>query len=288
MTIINIPVSQIHVLNPRARNKVKFHEITTNIAKVGLKKPITVARREGEDGAYDLVCGQGRLEAMIALGSEEIPARVVVASKQDRYLMSLIENLARRRQVPMDLVREVQQQRARGLSHAAIGAKVGISGPYVAMLLRLADNGEERLLRAVDRGEIPLAVAADIAVSDDATVQKCLADAYTSKQLRGKALIVARRLVELRRSAGKAGRSAAGRRGKSKLTTVELVSAYKKQAQRQKLLVKKARVCETRLVFIAGALRRLFDDEHFVTLLRAEALDAVPEYVADAIRRVGA
>ena len=90
-----VPVDAITVLNPRARNRRVFHELITSIAHLGLKKPITVSRREGEPG-YDLVCGQGRLEAFIALGQSEIPAIVIEASQEDCYVMSLVENLARR------------------------------------------------------------------------------------------------------------------------------------------------------------------------------------------------
>jgi ParB family chromosome partitioning protein len=68
-----VPVDAITVLSPRARNKRVFHELITSIAHLGLKKPITVSRRETEPG-YDLVCGQGRPEAFIALGQSEIPA----------------------------------------------------------------------------------------------------------------------------------------------------------------------------------------------------------------------
>ena len=67
-----IPVDQITVLNPRSRNKRIFSELVTSIQRLGLKKPITVAQREGQAG-YDLVCGQGRLEAFIASGRRRSP-----------------------------------------------------------------------------------------------------------------------------------------------------------------------------------------------------------------------
>ena len=64
-----IPISRVTVVNPRVRNKANFKEIVDNIAKIGLKRPITVTRRAEADGPfYDLVCGQGRLEAYIASG----------------------------------------------------------------------------------------------------------------------------------------------------------------------------------------------------------------------------
>jgi ParB family chromosome partitioning protein len=96
-----IPVNQINVLNPRSRNKIVFQGIVSNISNIGLKKPITVARRsEPVDGkSYDLVCGQGRLEAFIALGQSEIPAIIKDASREECFLMSLVENVARR-QIP--------------------------------------------------------------------------------------------------------------------------------------------------------------------------------------------
>lgn len=59
-----IPVARVIVVNPRIRSKKSFKELVENIAALGLKKPITVTLREESDGpAYDLVCGQGRLNA---------------------------------------------------------------------------------------------------------------------------------------------------------------------------------------------------------------------------------
>ena len=45
-----IPIERITVVNPRARNKKIFKEIISNIAEIGLKKPITVTRRDEPDG----------------------------------------------------------------------------------------------------------------------------------------------------------------------------------------------------------------------------------------------
>ena len=92
-----------------------FQRIVENISSVGLKKPITVSRREGVSGepSYDLVCGQGRLEAYVALGAKEIPAVVIDASKEDQFLMSIVENVARRRTTTIELIREVRSRKAR-------------------------------------------------------------------------------------------------------------------------------------------------------------------------------
>lgn len=61
-----IPTVRVRVLNPRVRNRRTFEAMVDSIARIGLKRPITVAPRAGTDPQeYDLVCGQGRLEAFI-------------------------------------------------------------------------------------------------------------------------------------------------------------------------------------------------------------------------------
>ena len=66
-----IPIEQIFVVNPRHRDPKKFTIIVQNIKNVGLKVPIQVSRRpasETDAFKYDLICGQGRMEAFKALG----------------------------------------------------------------------------------------------------------------------------------------------------------------------------------------------------------------------------
>jgi len=77
--IVDIAIGEIRIANPRSRNKIKFLLLVSSIQAVGLKKPITVSRREPSvDGTcYDLVCGQGRIEAYLALGNLTIPAIII-------------------------------------------------------------------------------------------------------------------------------------------------------------------------------------------------------------------
>jgi ParB family chromosome partitioning protein len=278
-----VPVAKIRVLNARARNKVRFQEIVTNISKLGLKKPITVARRtDGEDG-FDLVCGQGRLEAYVALEQNEVPALVIDAATEDRYIMSLVENLARRNRTSLELARAIQELRDRGYGTSEVAAKVGLSDKYVADLYRLVEKGEERLIEAVERGDVPLGVATEIASAPDEHIQRSLMEAYETGKLRGRALMQARRLVELRRARGKTlGTTRTGTRTKA-VSADDLVRTYRRETQRQQLMVKKARVCERQLRFITAALKDLLRDEGLVTLLRAEGLETLPKYLATAV-----
>ena len=50
-----IPIAQIEVLNTRERNKKVFEEVVENIKAIGLKKPITVTPRTGQDGIENAV-----------------------------------------------------------------------------------------------------------------------------------------------------------------------------------------------------------------------------------------
>ena len=72
-----------------------------------------------------------------------------------------------------------------------------------------------------------------------------------------------------------------------RLTADSLVRAFRQEADRQRLLVKKAELTRNRLVFIVSALQMLLADEHFVTLLRAEGLDSLPRYLAERVDAVG-
>ena len=280
-----VSIEKIRVINSRSRSKTKFREIVENISKVGLKKPITVSRRDGEDG-FDLVCGQGRLEAFVACGATEIPAIVVDIPLEDRLLRSLVENLTRRARSGVELARDLMTLKERGHTLADIAALIGVSETYVSQLVRLVENGEGRLVAAVERGDIPITAAIEIVGSDDATMQRSLQEAYESGKLRGRSLLKVRRLIEERRARGKGlrGRGAGSQRSRSP-STHDLVRTLRRETQKQELLVKKSRHCEQQLRFVLSALRDLIKNKHFVTLLRAEKLDALPKYLSEMIQK---
>jgi ParB family chromosome partitioning protein len=286
--IRSIPIDSITVLNPRTRNKRIFNELVTSIEHLGLKKPITVSQRKN-NGGYDLVCGQGRLEAFVALGQTEIPAVVVDVSKEDCFVMSLVENLARRQHTSLELIREIGALKERGYSYAQIASKTDFSTEYVYAICYLLDHGEERILAAVERGIMPHTIAMEIVRAKDGEVQRALADAYENGSIPGNQVLAIRRIIDQRNLTGKAVHSVnGGRRPGRKVTALTLVRSYRKETERQKLLVKKAALTQGRLVFIVNALRRLMEEENFVTLLRAEGVTSLPKPLVERIERVGA
>lgn len=283
-----IPVDRIRVVNPRSRDKKKYERIVESIATVGLKKPITVTRgRAADDGAetFELVCGQGRLEAFIALGQTEIPALVRGMSKTDGLLASLIENIARRRVSTLDQIRLIHWMLEQGQGYAEIARKTGLGEQYVRDILGMLQKGEDRLLEAVLHGKIPVTIATRISGTSDEESQQLLIAAYESKEMNQKSLYAFKRIVDQRRCFGR--KYGPRSQHRTHRTTAEsLVRAYKHEAQRQRLMVKKAKLCEARLRSVSAALKKLVRDEDYVTLLRAEKMETMPKFLAELARQV--
>ncbi len=126
-TVTLVPINRIEILNSRDRNMKVLEEIVDNSRAIGLKKPITVAERQGDDGdpRYVLVCGEGRLNAFRILGETHIPALVVDVSDEDAFIMSLAENIARRGYRPLEILADIEVLRKRGYSAEIIIQKTG-------------------------------------------------------------------------------------------------------------------------------------------------------------------
>src|SRR3546814_9948774 len=113
-----------------------------------------------------------------------------------------------------------------------------------------------------------VSVAVSIADTDDAGVQDILQKAYESRQLRGRRLLMAKRLIESRRRRGKGLRGSYHRTGL--VTSDALLRASRDDAEKKHLLVRKAEATRDRLVLMTEEIRKLFHNENFVTMLPAE------------------
>ena len=290
-----VPIARIEVLNSRDRNMKVFEEIVESIQLIGLKKPITVAERAGEDGQpkYLLVCGEGRLNALRILGETHIPALVVDVSDEDAFIMSLAENIARRGYRPLEILADIELLRERGYTADVIIQKTGLSPKYVRDIVFLLEQGEERLIEGVQRGSIPLTTALEIARASandpqntngeggESNLGDLLQEAYENGQLKGRQIIEAKRLIEKRQQLGPSSPNAA--QIKPPTSSYSLVRTYQKEVERQRKMVLKAEHAHQRLLLVVQGLKKLFADENFVTLLRAEGLDTLPKYLAERI-----
>ena len=283
-----LPLTRIRVLNSRSRNKRIYAAIVENISGIGLKRPITVTSNGSDESGplYDLVCGEGRLNAFKALGETSIPCLVVNASESDAHLMSLVENLARRRHTNEELLEAIRSLQGRGYTVSQIARKTGLDNGYVTVMLHLLKHSEQRLIAAVERGWLSISLADKISRAGGAEVQTAMMEAYDSGLLRGAELMKVRRLIDRRGALGKAYRTGSHRPEK-KLTPNRLVQTYKTEVRRQQLTIRKAGVTEGRLLFIVTALKRFIADENFRALLKAEGIEDVPKQLAERLQSEG-
>jgi hypothetical protein len=95
---------------------------------------------------------------------------VVEATEEDGLVMSLVENIARRQHRAIDLLHDIEGMKRRGYSEEQIAAKTDLTVEYVRGVIRLIEGGEDRLLRAVESGAIPVSVAIQIPFTANSTV----------------------------------------------------------------------------------------------------------------------
>jgi ParB family chromosome partitioning protein len=285
-----IPIEQIHVMNPRVRNPKLFEAVVQNIAKVGLKRPITVTHRKSKaDGKlYDLVCGQGRLEAFMACGQHTIPAMVIDTSEEQALIMSLVENVARRKHRPIDLLQGVELLRSQGYDAQTIATKIGHTADYIQGVVILLEHGEERLVSAVETGQMPLTLAINIAQSP-LKEQQSLREAYETGELSGHKFMAAKKMLETRQRSGKTFRSERKNTQKRDpgYSARDIVKTYKREVQRKSIIIRRAEAVNSQLLFVVEAMRCLKQEGHFTTLLRAEGLDTMPKQLAALITERG-
>lgn len=282
-----VPIEQITVLNPRTRNRKQHREIVDNIDAIGLKRPITVRRRPNVDGQprYEVVCGEGRLDAFRMLGEAMVPVVVVSGSEADCLVMSLVENVARRSHRPIDLIQEIGSLRRRGQSDAEIADRIGVTASWINMVVQLIEKGEERLVAAVESGLIPISFAVEIARATDEEAQRVLTEAYAAGRIKGKTIPAIRRLLEQRRKRHKSVPDSGFGRGtpRKALTADELMRIYERETEKHRILVKRAEFAQDRLLFVVEAIRQLRADENFVNVLEAEGLHTMPKPLHDRI-----
>lgn len=278
----NIEIRKINILNPRERNRQIAGEIKKNIEDVGLKRPITVTRKTSPvDGyEYDLVCGQGRLEAYVANNQEFIPAVVIDVDEEDALIMSLVENIARKNYQPFELFKNVKRLRDDGYSATEIAGKIGLGREYMWQIIKLIDRGEDRLLNAVETNKIPLNVAIQIVESPESEIQNVLQDAYEQNIIRGNKLPQIQKLLEIRKRDGKNMRTHKSRR---KLSPADLSKIYEQEIERKHLFIRKANRIESALIFVTESFRKLLNDSNFTNLLKAENLDKVPQFISEKV-----
>lgn len=134
-----IPVQDVSP-NPRQPRQTfeesAFEELKASIEQVGLLQPIVV--RELTPGRYELVMGERRWRAAMAIGSETIPA--IIRDTRDNEMLrdALLENIHRAQLNPLEEAAAYQQLLEEfGATHEELAKRIGRSRPQISNTIRL-------------------------------------------------------------------------------------------------------------------------------------------------------
>ncbi|MEW6540286.1 MAG: ParB/RepB/Spo0J family partition protein [Bacillota bacterium] len=183
-----IPVDRIRT-NPRQSRQVfdqeRMAELAASIAEVGLVQPVVV--RQSGDG-YELISGERRLRAFVALGKSSIPALVRELPEAQVAMAVLIENIQRENLNPLEeavayrrLVDEFD------LTQEEVARRVGKSRVHVTNTLRLLSLPLP-VQEAVGSGALTAGHARVLGALDDAARQVELAQRAVARGLSVRAL----------------------------------------------------------------------------------------------------
>ena len=273
-----IPVSKIKVINSRSRDKEQFEMNVGSIDAVGLLKPIRVNDKFVErTEMYELICGEGRLLAHQQLGRETIVAEVVTCTRKEAYLQSLIENLARIKRDSMDFARELKRMHDEGLTLKEIAAIARKDEYFSRDLIRLVEQGEERLIRGVEQGVFPIKFAMQVAATDDSQIQSVLMDAFDQGLVTTTNVAQARKIISTRAREHKTRQAA----GPAKYTVHQLEQDIVDATRAKASYVREAQTKENRFMTLLAGINTLWKDETLLQILRDEKLLKRPELQGD-------
>jgi ParB family chromosome partitioning protein len=166
--IKQIPTDDIKFFVRRARGGAAYARLKQSIGEIGLKTPIGVReisgrskkeRRRPNGGYYqfELVYGQGRLQAFRDLGLDRIPAIEVDVTEQEIVGRFLAENVMRRSLSWREKAKLIEYDiRANGLSVEDVASRYCITPLHAKKYLRLLRLASDKILRRAEAGEIDM------------------------------------------------------------------------------------------------------------------------------------
>ena len=261
------------------RDGEEFQQNIRSIRDVGLLKPIVVnGRYFKKTGNYDLVCGEGRFLAYKKLKRQEIPAEVISCNQKQALVHSLVENIARVPPGTMWFAQEVKRMFDSGCPLQQISNITGYSETYIQDYIRLAEQGEERLLKGVEAGLFPISFALQVARSDSSSIQNLLMDAFDSGIVNSSNFPTVRNIIMLRVNRGKKplDSSESSPSPSESYSVRQLTSDIQRITKHKEAFVKEAALKENRLLTILDGLNTLWNDEVLVNLIKSEGIGSLP------------
>ena len=276
-----VKISSIKVVIPRSRNKFRHAEITESIDSSGLRKPITIRRIVDKKYDFALICGQGRLESLTALGEELVPAFILDIDENQAYIMSLVENMARVIPRAGEQFQRIKEMTEQGLTNKEISNSTGLSLHWITSLTMLISKGENKLLSAVESGCIPISFAVEIARVDFEGGQELLIKAFDEGLIKHKDVGKIREILDSRDEGlkGFINNNFGVAKKKKKMTTDELQQLYQDNISQHKKIKNKAEYVEIKLLVASQIFKELTSNESFSKIVSEESLQDVVKVI---------
>ncbi len=157
-------------------------ELANSIKQKGLLQPVIV--RTKQEGFFEMVAGNRRLQACKSLGWRKIISHIVELDDKQAFEISLIENIHRRSLNPIEEAYAfrsyVKDLGWGGISDLA--SKIGKSISYVDKRLKLLDLPPE-IIENISNSTISTSVAEELSFIDDANKQLEIARIATGKKI---------------------------------------------------------------------------------------------------------
>ena len=152
-------------------NSINLNDLATSIRLKGLLQPVIVRTRQ--DGYFEIVAGNRRLQACKSLGWRKIISHIVELDDRQAFEISLIENIHRKTLNPIEeayafrsYVRELGWG---GISDLA--AKIGKSVSYVDKRLKMLELPPE-VIESISNSTISSSIAEELCFVDDSRMQR--------------------------------------------------------------------------------------------------------------------
>jgi ParB family chromosome partitioning protein len=253
-----IPIDKIEVVNPRTRDEERFKENIRSIDELGLYKPICVNKRwYKKTGKYELVYGEGRLEAFRRLGKTHIEADVINVSKEQALLEGLAENLTRAKKNVIDFARIILQMHERGMNYNELAKITGKTSTTLIDYVALMQKGEERLIRGVEENLFSISFAMKVIESAKSDIQHFLMDAYEQGEISVRHMGSITKLLNERAKKGLSNKD---------MTIQKLQTIAKTKTKETKMFVAEANIKRNDAIHLTECLKELWDDEEFVKM----------------------
>jgi ParB/RepB/Spo0J family partition protein len=191
--VMEIDTDSIKFFVRRSRAAGAYSRLKESIRELGLKQPIHVKdishwppsdRRRSDGGLfkYELICGQGRLQAFRELGWMRIPAMIIDVPEEEIVGRFLAENVMRKKLSWYQKANLVRKDVDSGMDLEAIRQKYFVTTGQVYKYLRILRQASDTLLSAAEIEKLSMNQAEEL-TSVDAKAQEIVVEVLKEERL---------------------------------------------------------------------------------------------------------